>query len=240
MEYWLDGSNHEFVHLLENVDKVETYRLEAADDGISDSGDLDDGSGGGEDILAKGEQYFSSFRNDAKALWDVLSAPYSTVNDTGDFVVADGVEDNGAADDVRLAHLEFMRDGIEEEMEEDRRWVARLEKLSEKKGDEVDSYEAEKSEEENQDEGESEEENLDEGESSEDEWLATKRKSMEARRAKAKEQAAKRLQKQERGSSSDPFDTEDETNSADDERPPANRSKAKSTKRKSIQDSDDD
>jgi hypothetical protein len=220
MQYWLSGSNFEFVQLIENVDKVQTYRLEGADEGLSDSGGLRDGS---HETLAKGEQFFSSFRHDAKALWNVLSAPYSTQNDVGDFVVDDRAEDNDA-DEARLAHLEFMRDGMEEEMEEDRKWVARLEELSEEKEDEVDSYEVELSE----------EDDLGEEESSEDEWLAKKRKSMEARRGKGKEHATKRLHEHDSGSSSDPFD------SGSDDRPPPNRSQSKRSKRKSIEDSDDE
>lgn len=227
MDYWLGGCNFEFVHLLENVDKVEVYRLRQAGSGISNSGDHYDT--GTHATLVKGEEYVSSFRHDAKALWDVLSAPYSTREDTGEFVVEDGAEDNDA-DEARLAHLEFMRDGMEEEMEEDRKWVARLEELSEKKGDEADSDEAEMGD----------EDDLGEEESSEDEWLAKKRKSIEERRAMGKQRATKRLYEQESDSSSDPFDSGEEANSASDERPQTNRSQSKSMKRKSIEDSDDE
>jgi hypothetical protein len=225
MEYWLGGCNFEFVHLLENVDKVEMYRFREAGEEISDSGDCDEA-----DMLAKGEQYFRSFRHDAEALWDSLSAPYSTRNDVGDFVVEDGAEANDGVDEARLAHLEFMRDSMEDEMEEDRRWVARLEEQSEKKEDEMDSYEDEMSEEDDQDDEES----------SEDEWLAKKRKSIEARRAKGKERTSKQLHERESGSSSDPFDSEEDSNSTSDELPQTNRSYSKSMKRKSIEDSDDE
>jgi hypothetical protein len=185
MRYWLDGYNFDFVYLVQQTDKANACRLIVNANEVEDAEDLAEAI----DFLEKGKTYFASFQHDVKALWNAISAPYSTQDDVGNFVVEDGAEEEDP-DAGRMAHLAFMRQGMEDEMEEDKKWVERLQRVAEGNREQEDD-DAELQEESDVDyEAARHQYDSDiSSEASEDEWMAKRRASMEARRAKGRAQA---------------------------------------------------
>jgi hypothetical protein len=226
MHYWLDGYNFEFVYLVQQTDKASACRAIVDRNELDDPEELTEAT----EFLEKGTNFFVSFQKDAEALWDAISAPYSTRDDIGNFVVKDGAEEEDP-DAGRVAHLAFVRQGMEDEMEEDKKWVERLQRMAGDNGEE------EADDEEHDDESDVHRETARQqgdgdvsSEESEDEWMAEKRVSMEARRAKGRAKAG--TKRHQRGASA-PV-------GRDGALPPARKLARKVKKRRSLQDSEDE
>jgi hypothetical protein len=88
--YWYEGNSENFIYLLYQMDKLE-QKLLVANDGAADDDDNLDLSG-------NAREYFASFQEQAKDLWEQIVGPFSRGNedDIGDFVAEEEEEVEGS------------------------------------------------------------------------------------------------------------------------------------------------
>jgi hypothetical protein len=86
--YWYEGNSENFIYLLYQMDKLEQKLLAANDDD-----DNDFAAAANLDPLRDAREYYASFQEQTKDLWEELVAPFSRGDDVTDFVAHEEEED---------------------------------------------------------------------------------------------------------------------------------------------------
>jgi len=126
--YWMEGNNLDFVYLLHMIDHV------ALCHGIVQLKDTHDADTVKEaqEYLKLPEEYFESFPQLALKLWEVLSGPYRSEKDLGDFLVFDEVEEDG---DPVAAHRALDTQVARQSMDSEQQIMEHLRNQHEKEED---------------------------------------------------------------------------------------------------------
>jgi hypothetical protein len=202
-QYWFEGNNYSFVHLLYLVKKAEIFRATVST--IRDDDSATSEAREALSFLDKAEAFHKSFEDVKDQLWEMIALPYESKKaskDDMDFI-DNGFEETG--NDYSFIRESEM-DRLKQEMEKDKELTRILElkyanQLEPHYSDDEPDQNSESSE-----EGQGEEVNIDDSEQSEeDEWLASKMKRRKASsRLKGEEPTQRRSSQIQNGETSKP------------------------------------
>lgn len=172
--YWYDGNSECYIYLLYQMERLRIYKNILAKQGVEESDDDDEQP----DPLRKAKEFFRSFADQAKNLWESLISPYSKqAEDMKDFIAENDEEEDKEDEEAEVPHNVFDQEQAAAEQEEDERIASYYNDRAKRKANASDEDESSNYEDEDENENEAEDERLKDqyhhqsSDSEADEWV---------------------------------------------------------------------